>query len=181
MSRLAPARFEPSLSRMREAAFAGDMAAVDREAAWARQHGGLVNELLARSRFAMWWRDRARARECLELAEQIESHVIRDNVTPLLRMVLGERGLDDAWIRARFRAHVASRRMLSFREQMSYEILAWQGEIDAALDHLERSAVLPLIDVAWMDRCPVLAPLRALPRFAAARAVVTARIDDMWS
>jgi hypothetical protein len=50
-----------------------------------------------------------------------------------------------------------------------------RGEIDRALGHLERAVALGLIDVSWMRRCPLLAPLRELPRFAGLLADVDLR------
>jgi eukaryotic-like serine/threonine-protein kinase len=94
-------------------------------------------------------------------------------------MVLGKQRLDEAWVEANLSRSRDSRRMTSFHEQIATETLLAQRMIDEGLVHLERA--LPLIDVTWMDRCPLLAPLRAHSRFAAARAVVSARIDDMWS
>jgi hypothetical protein len=48
---------------------------------------------------------------------------------------------------------------------------------DELLGHIERIAAQPAcIDLAWLDRAPFLARLRAEPRFAAARAIVAARV-----
>lgn len=72
------------------------------------------------------------------------------------------------------------------RSRSGSRACARNARIDAELEkspleHVEASAALPLLDVTWLDRCPLLAPLRGGPRFAKARAIVTARIEDMWS
>jgi eukaryotic-like serine/threonine-protein kinase len=71
-----------------------------------------------------------------------------------------------------------------FTLQLVAESEAYLGDRERALDALERAARTGLADVAWFDRCPLLAPLREDPRFAAARVPVAARaegiIDAMW-
>ncbi len=66
------------------------------------------------------------------------------------------------------------RRPIFFR-QLKAEALAYVGEAEEALGAIDEATALGLIDVVWMDHCPLFDSLRAHPRFAAARAQVAER------
>jgi eukaryotic-like serine/threonine-protein kinase len=59
--------------------------------------------------------------------------------------------------------------------QINSELYCFVFEVDQALHAVEQAIESGLIDILWMDRCPVLAPLRADARFAPLRATVDAR------
>ncbi len=63
------------------------------------------------------------------------------------------------------------------RSQYTAEVLSALGEPEAALDAIEWAVASNLHDLAWMDRCPVLAPLREHPRWAPLRRVVLSRAE----
>jgi eukaryotic-like serine/threonine-protein kinase len=71
---------------------------------------------------------------------------------------------------------VARRR--SFFFQLTTEIWAARGEHEKALEALEESARGRLSDLAWLDRCPVLEPIRNHPRFVAVRGPIAARAKE---
>ncbi len=185
LERLAPNRPEPFVVRMREAGFNGDLAEIDREAAESiRRTGSRAFSLLLRTRIALWWNDRERVRRCLADVQTLDWEFARNAMEPLLRLQVSDDTADVATIEGLFAHDLvegAGRRRMSYGHQMIAESLLSQGHVAAALAHVEASAALPLIDVAWLDRCPLLAPLRGEPRFAKARAIVTARVEDMWS
>jgi tetratricopeptide (TPR) repeat protein len=66
------------------------------------------------------------------------------------------------------------RRPIFFR-QLKAEAYAYVGDDDVALLALDEAASLGLIDVVWLDRCPLFASLRRDERFAEIRARVEAR------
>ena len=72
-------------------------------------------------------------------------------------------------------------RWITLTAQLGAEVFAFRGDLDAALRHLRRAASLVLIDVTWLDRCPLLAPLRSLDAFAEARRRVEARAEAIWN
>jgi serine/threonine-protein kinase len=72
-------------------------------------------------------------------------------------------------------------RFLSLAAQLAAEMFAARGEVDEARAHLLRAAAEVLVDLAWTDGCPLLAPLRALPEWAEARRRIRARADGIWS
>jgi serine/threonine-protein kinase len=59
--------------------------------------------------------------------------------------------------------------------QLKIEQLAFAGRVDEADQALPDAIDAGLLDVAWMDRCPLLAPLRERPAFAALRERVAMR------
>jgi eukaryotic-like serine/threonine-protein kinase len=65
------------------------------------------------------------------------------------------------------------------KHQYACEIFAYRGERAAALTHLELAVASGLIDETWLERCPVLAPLRDAPAFATARVVVRERTQQV--
>jgi serine/threonine-protein kinase len=70
-------------------------------------------------------------------------------------------------------------RMRCFRLQVKAEALAWAGCDAAALDAMAAAVDEGLLDLPWLDRCPLLAPVRGEPRVAEMRARVAARIDPI--
>ena len=66
------------------------------------------------------------------------------------------------------------RRPIFFR-QVKAESLAYVGDEGGALAAIEDAAALGLIDVVWLDRCPLFEVLRGSRRFAEARAQVAER------
>ena len=68
------------------------------------------------------------------------------------------------------------RRPIFFR-QMRAEACAYAGDRDAALTALEDAAALGLIDLVWLDRCPLFEALHADARFAQVRTGVAARAE----
>ena len=66
------------------------------------------------------------------------------------------------------------RRPLFFR-QLKAEALAYVGDEGGALAAIEDAASLGLLDLVWMDRCPLFQAMRGSRRFAEARAQVAER------
>ena len=75
----------------------------------------------------------------------------------------------------------AAPRQRSFFYQLATEFAAASGNLEEAFASLEKSAALPLIDLLWMDRCPVLDRMRDDPRFVRLRATVAARVAEIWA
>ncbi len=68
--------------------------------------------------------------------------------------------------------------------QFYVESLTAAGEHERAFDPLKRSVELGFPDLGWMDRCPLLSPMRGDPRFSTLRATVEERaraVLDMWA
>ncbi|KIG15137.1 Serine/threonine protein kinase [Enhygromyxa salina] len=65
--------------------------------------------------------------------------------------------------------------------QLFAEQAAFHHDRERALAYLEASAELVLVDLDWLDRCPLFQDLRDDPRFAALRALVRRRCEQIWS
>jgi serine/threonine-protein kinase len=61
-------------------------------------------------------------------------------------------------------------RLRPLLSQCAAELFAWAGDVERALRCASQAIDDGLFDLAWLDRCPVLAPLRADGRFPALRA-----------
>jgi serine/threonine-protein kinase len=68
-------------------------------------------------------------------------------------------------------------RLRSFFFQIEAEVASFVGDRERALAVIARAAEGTLYDIAWMDGCPLLAPLRDDPAFLAVRATVKARAE----
>jgi serine/threonine-protein kinase len=67
----------------------------------------------------------------------------------------------------------------AFASQLRAEVYAYCGREAEAFAHLLEADASGLMDLLWLDGCPVLAGLRADPRFAAVRGRVKARADEI--
>ncbi|MFP2929398.1 protein kinase domain-containing protein, partial [Pyxidicoccus sp. 3LG] len=137
--------------------------------------------LIVRMRVASWSGDLDEVRRCRD--------ALRDDLSPIgvyaanyCTVVLGE--LDVAEAAAGLDAILARKlnsRFASMLCQLAAEQMCNRGDTARALHYLQRAADSALIDLDWMDRCPVLAPLRSLPAFVDARRKVRARVETIWS
>ena len=96
--------------------------------------------------------------------------------------VLGAVSVED--MLARVEAHLTrtlSARFFSLICQLVTEVLCLCGQPERALDYLLRAADSALIDLEWLDRCPVLQSVRPLPGFAEGRRRVRNRIEAIWT
>jgi len=140
----------------------------------ARDEGGAGWIVLAR--VVLWRADEARARSLFE------HPVIESGKAPsareILRLVFEPETVPSAGklIAASLGTVGASWRMPVFLEQARTEFSAAKGRLDDALAALAASVDAGLIDLVWIDGCPLLRPLRADARFAPLRARVFERV-----
>jgi TolB-like protein len=73
-----------------------------------------------------------------------------------------------------------SPRMYSVICQLCSEIFCVRGYTDDALAYFKKAGESVLTDIEWVDRCPLLAPMRLLPGYDHVRRKVRARVDAMW-
>lgn len=131
-----------------------------------------------RIRICIWRRDRVRARQMLEhidIGLQAFPQVLE-----LLRSVASGEAPD----LPRLLGEIPLRRSSSGRgqalfHQLSGEWYAFQGDYEQVIKSLTASVDNGLIDVVWMDLCPLLKPLHGDPRFVALRKVVESRAQKV--
>jgi serine/threonine-protein kinase len=134
-----------------------------------------------RARVAAWRRDQEELRRCQESLRD-EQGLSVSTTRDYVAVALGE---VDALVLApsfeKMLSQASSPRFVSMLCQISTEMLCISGHAEQALGYFQRAADTALIDLEWIDRCPVLEPLRALPGFAEGRRKVRARIEAIWN
>ncbi len=142
-----------------------------------------VGSATLRVRLAAWSGDQGRLRHEADRVLALRGSTPRAEIPSLYaRAALGQLG--GAELDARWKALLGtaeSARFSSLLLQVHSELAALQGRLDAANLSLMRAATGILVDIAWLDRCPVLAPLREVPTFAALRKKVAARAELLWT
>jgi eukaryotic-like serine/threonine-protein kinase len=72
-------------------------------------------------------------------------------------------------------------RRLAFMDQITAEVHAVRGDPKAALTATTRSIDAGLIDLAWLERCPLLSELPRLPGYAAVHARLWQRAEGLYA
>ncbi len=140
-----------------------------------------IPALMVRLRVSAWTGDLDGVRQCKRALED-ETVAGAQNGVRYAAVVLGE--LDPAVSLAPLDAMLArplSPRFASLMRQLATEQLCLHGRPEKALEYFLRAAETALIDLEWTDRCPALAPMRALPGFAEGRRQVRARVAAIWN
>lgn len=135
-----------------------------------------------RARVSAWGGDLPRLRhEAVRAALVVAPAPRRELPSVYIRAALGE--LSDGELARTSKALLGSAespRFSSLLLQVFTEIELLRGRPEAALPWLTRAATGMLVDLSWLDQCPLLAPLRASPDFAALRRLVATRAGLLW-
>jgi serine/threonine-protein kinase len=75
---------------------------------------------------------------------------------------------------------LANPRFNALMYQIGTEVFSAAGDLDTAAETIALAADGALLDITWMDGCPILETLRADPRWAEAHAEVAARAANVW-
>jgi serine/threonine-protein kinase len=128
-----------------------------------------------RARAALWRRDAARARELLHSLESVDmDDFVRGTVRGLLECAaFGTPIPPEALTRRNF----ASPRTRGFAAQLTAESAGAVGDTEGALAAFEAADTTCLVDLEWLDHCPMFDALRAEGRFLAVRAHVGERVS----
>jgi eukaryotic-like serine/threonine-protein kinase len=169
--------------RLRLLALLGDEQRVQRDIALvlARDDVPPLARAFLPLRFATWRRDAATIDTSYELVKTLNESE-RAYYVPLMESFVAAVRGNPARDVARERAEMphASLRRRSYFYQLSAELQMLVNNRDEALTSLERAADLLLFDIVWLDRCPLLAPLRDDPRFARVRGICGARAASIF-
>jgi TolB-like protein len=137
--------------------------------------GGRLSKYLYRTRFAVW---RDQFHPDLNDPPEVDLNIGALTDPKAFVDVLRTHELSDAHREridlASARVEKGSRRRALFY-QLNAELYAFCFEIDRALAAIEESVDAGLLDLLWMDRCPVLEPVRKDARFLPMRARVNER------
>jgi hypothetical protein len=128
---------------------------------------------VALTRLLSWMGDSARARALLQ-TPTAQAPELRD-VMPRLEFIAGTRDVTlEEYIPPFYNLPAASQRSRQFGKQICVEYYCLARKYDAALEELRSAGEAGLPDILWLDRCPLLAPLREAKDFAARRAPIAA-------
>jgi serine/threonine-protein kinase len=180
--RLDPNDVAPRMFRASTLALLGDKAGAYAVLDEIRRRSGPMSALILETRFAVWFDDRELAARSAELIRSHATGAAWERAGPVMEAIATHTPLPDA---ARVLKAVTLDPMPPRHQALMFaiasEYYARMDLLDEALATLEQTVLLPTTDLLWLDRCEALAPIRAAPRFAAARAVVAARVAELWS
>ncbi|EYF04248.1 protein kinase domain-containing protein [Chondromyces apiculatus] len=128
-----------------------------------------------RARYLLWRRDVSKAEGLLrDLDEQMH---VPGMARALLQIMREGRipGNTPQMLSAEMSHHAPRRR--AFMHQLRAEVHGFVGDTEEVLNEIQRAIDAALIDLLWLDRCPMLDEARQHPRFAALHAVVKRRAD----
>ncbi|AKT42786.1 protein kinase domain-containing protein [Chondromyces crocatus] len=136
-----------------------------------------------RARFLVWQRDIEQGARLMEgLDEDTQIPAMARTLLTLLR----DRGLSQQQDRGLPQppleimtgetAHHGPRRR-TFMHQLRAEVLGFLGDTEKGLQEIQSAVDSGLIDLLWMERCPLLEGARQDPRFGTMHAVVRRRAD----
>jgi serine/threonine-protein kinase len=90
----------------------------------------------------------------------------------------------DDGMRERFEVVFAAARNPRFAAlayQLAAEAAMFNGHDDAAMQYIQLAAEGVLVDLEWLEYCPLFEPLRARPEFESARSLVRSRAEGVWT
>jgi len=123
------------------------------------------------ARFLCWTGDRQRARAYLSDPALAAPELVRPR--RLIEFLAGKRHIEvDEYVPPGYQSQSVSPRGHLFGLQLLVEYYCFIGQLPEALHGLRQLAKLALVDIQWVDHCPILAPLRHAPDFPALRAPV---------
>ena len=160
-------------AQARALALLGRWAEADAVIALLREDEGTITRWALGARMALW-RRLAAADYAQQVPREAEAGLLwaMGEVIATSRLPEGMPTLDD--LRAATRG--ASRRLALFL-QMRAEITGAVGDAEQTLDTLRLAGESGLIDVFWLDRCPLFDAIRGDARFAAVHELVKRRAD----
>ncbi len=142
---------------------------------------GVLSAIVIMSRAAVWWRDHELAARTAETIENAKAGAAWDPAALIMRsMISGTLTPRADEIAAQLTDKAVAPRRRAVMHEIIADYYAILNQPEKALDHVEKLANLPSTNLLWMDACPTLAPVRDDPRFAEARAMVAARVAQLW-
>ncbi|PRQ03445.1 Serine/threonine-protein kinase StkP [Enhygromyxa salina] len=72
-------------------------------------------------------------------------------------------------------------RFAALLRQLGAEAAMFHGHEDLAMDYIQEASDGVLLDLDWLEYCPLLGPLRERAQFEAARALVRGRAEAVWA
>jgi serine/threonine protein kinase/tetratricopeptide (TPR) repeat protein len=182
----------------RHRALRGDLESLDKLMARYVERGGRASDIAVASvrlRVASWYRDTARlaamhshlpATMTNPTSSQSRTDGPKASMSGHVLSVFGESiftgnfdGLKD-----RFELVFAAARNPRFAAlayQLAAEAAMFNGREEFAMQYIQLAAQGVLVDLEWLEYCPLFEPLRTRPEFEAARSLVRSRAEGVWT
>ncbi len=181
---LEPTRPAPRLTLARHAALVGDRERFETltQQLWEEEPDSRFPVLIAQIRVASWDRDHASIRRLRDELARLDKPF-----PPFAQMtaswILGEATLAEVKENLDLNAppERSSQRYRVMLETGLAEAHLARGEAEEAMVILERLAERDIVDLHWLDRCPLVDQLRGEPRLDRLRAKVRERVQVIWS
>jgi serine/threonine-protein kinase len=159
----------------RTAALTGDWQKADEYAAQAQAAEGEIGAITLRSRF-MLWRGAPMTEKELSASDVLALQSAVGLPRALFKLLSDRTTLPQEDPEYRTLVELAgSQRRRSFFSQLAAECAGYINRPEAGLQSVREGLDYGLLDLAWLDHCPVLAPIRALPDYPEVRARLAAR------
>ncbi len=135
---------------------------------------GAANLRTARIRFALWQND-------LGLAQKYKDEIKEMNpanrlLLGIARVMLERRPTQEVpELRQAIMQPGGGWRRQIFYQQIAAETAAYIGDVSGTLEALQRATNMGLIDLLWLDHCPLFGDVRENAQFVACRSVVETR------
>jgi hypothetical protein len=142
---------------------------------------GILAAVVILSRFVVWWQDKELAARTADAIENAKSGAAWDDAAVIMRNLIDgklDARADD--IAGRLTEPAVAPKRRAIMHEVCADFYALLGEPEKALVHIATLAKLPSTNLLWMDACPTLVSVRDDPRFAEARAMVAARVAQLW-
>jgi serine/threonine protein kinase/tetratricopeptide (TPR) repeat protein len=72
-------------------------------------------------------------------------------------------------------------RFAALAYQLAAEAAMFNGHDDVAMQYIQLAAEGVLVDLEWLEYCPLFEPLRTRPEFESARGLVRSRAEGVWT
>ena len=130
------------------------------------------------TRYGMWFRD---DKLTLDVAERLRGVKIESPIQLAIRDALIERisPFDSPVFQEAMASRDGGWRRNAYFRQVEVELAAYVGDDARAIGSLVPCAQVGLIDLLWMDRCPLLEGYKGTPEFRTARAIVEERVTRL--
>jgi serine/threonine-protein kinase len=141
-------------------------------------HATNRRSLILRIRLCMWRRDQLQARQLMQHPDIQAGHLPVG--VDMLRVVGGEvTDVNQAMSSTFIQRWVGSTRNSVYGFQLRTELALSLDHLPAAEHQLTEAVAAGLADLMWLQRCPLLGPLRQLPSYASLEAQVQQRASHM--
>ncbi len=147
---------------------------------WDALPGPPVPALVSRFRLALYRGDETEAQRMRALMKDNPAAESQSMHT-LSGLATGETSVETAMsLHQSVQAAMTNARFGTLMRQIATEMLTVGGATQLALRELSIAADSALIDLVWLERCPLLEPLRSEPAFARAVHAVERRVAAIW-